>query len=196
MSDNISIDDFNREWTFFMRKIEGDYYMYNEREREYFENRFECGSFSCPGCNDWLDADCSNRNFYNWNSFRNCSVSQQQFFHIPLSYVLKVKSAFKPDLIEELGEGDFAKVFKAKFHGKHVAMKYIPLDKVKEDYQYRTKSYGFHEYYNQEKVCSSATGVVSIVANPKVAKSWPLKVNGQQFAGKKVGHYRYNPCNW
>ena len=66
-----------------------------------------------------------------------------------------MKSAFKPDLIEELGQGGFAKVFKANFHGKHVAMKYIPLDKVKNDYKYEKESYGCHEYYYQEKVCSS-----------------------------------------
>ena len=62
-------------------------------------------------------------------------------------------SAFKPDLIEELGQGGFAKVFKAKFHGKHVAMKFIPLDKVKHSYAYDDESYGLHEYVNQEKVC-------------------------------------------
>ena len=64
------------------------------------------------------------------------------------------KRAFKPDLIEQLGEGGFAKVFKAKFHGREVAMKYIPLDKVKDGYKFDEKSYGVHEYLNQEKVCS------------------------------------------
>ena len=39
------------------------------------------------------------------------------------------------------------------------------------------------------------TGVVPIVANPFVAKSWPLYVSGQLFAEKKVGHNGYNPCN-
>ena len=57
-----------------------------------------------------------------------------------------------PSLIGELGEGGFAKVFKAKFHAKDVAMKYIPLDKVKDQYQYYSFSYGLHELYNQEKV--------------------------------------------
>ena len=61
------------------------------------------------------------------------------------------KSAFKPDLIEELGQGGFAKVFKAKFHGKYVAMKYIPLDKVKNGYEFAYDSYGCHEYYFQEQ---------------------------------------------
>ena len=58
-------------------------------------------------------------------------------------------------MIEELGEGGFAKVFKAKFHGQLVAMKYIPLDKVIENYEYKYDSYGCHEYNHQEKVCSS-----------------------------------------
>ena len=48
-------------------------------------------------------------------------------------------------------EGSKAKVFKAKFHGKGVAMKYIPLDKVKDYYQYRASSYGCDEFYWQEK---------------------------------------------
>ena len=65
-----------------------------------------------------------------------------------------MKSAFKPDLIEPLGEGGFAKIFKARFHGRIVAMKYIPLDKVKDGYEFEYDSYGLHEYYNQEKVCS------------------------------------------
>ena len=67
-----------------------------------------------------------------------------------------MKSTFKPDLIEPLGEGGFAKVFKAKFHGTIVAMKYIPLDKVKDGYEYSFDSYGLHEYNNQEKVYLSA----------------------------------------
>ena len=64
---------------------------------------------------------------------------------------MKTKSTFKPDLVEELGEGGYAKVFKANFHRKSVAMKFIPLDKVADSYEYNTFSYGSHEYYNQEK---------------------------------------------
>ena len=64
---------------------------------------------------------------------------------------LTIKSNFKPKLISLLGEGGQAKVFKAKFHGKNVAMKYIPLDKVKDGYEYEWKSYGCHEFCQQEK---------------------------------------------
>ena len=85
---------------------------------------------------------------------------------------MKVKSTFKPDLIEELGQGGFAKVFKANFHGKHVAMKYIPLDKVKNDYEYRVHSYGCHEYVLQENVCSSMFQVLSNAKFDKLFKSY------------------------
>ena len=50
-----------------------------------------------------------------------------------------------------MGEGGQAKVFKAKFHGKDVAMKFIPLDHAKDGYEYRYDSYGCHEFYEQEK---------------------------------------------
>ena len=50
-----------------------------------------------------------------------------------------------------LGEGGQAKVYKAKFHGKDVAMKFIPLDHAKEGYEYNFGSYGCHEFVQQEK---------------------------------------------
>ena len=56
MSNNISIADFNRNWTFFIRKIEKD-----------LPGKFKCSSFSCPGCTDWLDADRENRKLYNFS---------------------------------------------------------------------------------------------------------------------------------
>ena len=62
------------------------------------------------------------------------------------------KSDFEPKLESQLGEGGQAKVFKAKFHGQDVAMKYVPLDKVKDNYEYKRNSYGCHEFYQQEKV--------------------------------------------
>ena len=49
-----------------------------------------------------------------------------------------------------MGEGGQAKVFKAKFHGKDVAMKFIPLDIVKDNYEYKDYSYGCHEFIQQE----------------------------------------------
>ena len=64
---------------------------------------------------------------------------------------MTLKSNFKPNLISQLGEGGQAKVFKAKFHDNDVAMKYIPLDKVKDGYEYEEISYGCHEFYMQEK---------------------------------------------
>ena len=71
--------------------------------------------------------------------------------------LLTIKSNFKPNLLSPLGEGGQAKVFKGKFHGKDVAMKYIPLDKVKGDYEYEWTSYGCHEFYEQEKFSEPKT---------------------------------------
>ena len=51
-----------------------------------------------------------------------------------------------------MGEGGQAKVFKAKFHGKDVAMKFISLDHVKSNYRYECNSIGCHEFYGQEKL--------------------------------------------
>ena len=61
------------------------------------------------------------------------------------------KSNFKPNLVSQLGEGGQAKVFKAKFHGNDVAMKYIPLDKVEQSYNFAETSYGCHEFFFQEQ---------------------------------------------
>ena len=58
-------------------------------------------------------------------------------------------------MVSILGEGGQAKVFKAKFHDKDVAMKYIPLDKAvnpwRDGYEYDIHDYGCDEYYQQEK---------------------------------------------
>ena len=61
------------------------------------------------------------------------------------------KRNFKPKLEKKLGEGGQAKVFKAKFHRKDVAMKYIPLDHVKDSYDYGAVDYGCHEFWYQEE---------------------------------------------
>ena len=62
----------------------------------------------------------------------------------------------------DLGEGGQAKVFKAKFHGKDVAMKYIPLDHVKDDYKYDGYEYGCHEFYWQEKLFIDQSSIVRL----------------------------------
>ena len=64
---------------------------------------------------------------------------------------LTIERNFKPKLVSKLGEGGQAKVFKATFHGKDVAMKYIPLDKVKNSYEYEYNSYGCAEFFDQDK---------------------------------------------
>ena len=60
-------------------------------------------------------------------------------------------------LTRELGSGGFAKVYEGFHHGTKRAFKFIPLDKTKFNlkntswnYMYNTKTYGCHEYYNQE----------------------------------------------
>ena len=73
MSDNISIDDFNQGWNFFITKIGGgdtDHRNQNPRNVELqgpgpsgdtYASKFDCSSFGCPGCNDWLNPYPKNR---------------------------------------------------------------------------------------------------------------------------------------
>ena len=80
-------------------------------------------------------------------------------------------------LISKLGEGGQAKVFKAKFHGKDVVMKYIPLDKVKHEYGYKTTSYGCNEFYEQEKIvkqqrCYSQNSNLDSILDPILSKNY------------------------
>ena len=132
MADYVSIDEFKQGWTFFAKKIWGRW------------GKYPCSKFSCSGCEDWLDCDNQNRNS---NKFE-----PKVYRKVELE-LLKAESNFKPKLKSKLGEGGQAKVFKAKFHGKDVAMKYIPLDKLKDGYIYHSPrlSYGCHEVYQQEK---------------------------------------------
>ena len=51
MANYVSINEFNQGWKFFAKKM-GNW--------EY--GKFPCSSFSCSGCDDWLDADNQNRN--------------------------------------------------------------------------------------------------------------------------------------
>ena len=87
MSDNISIDDFNQNWAFFMREIEAPSW-----SPFTIECRFECSSFSCSGCNDWLDADRPNRKFQNWFRFKDFGFPRR-LFHSSSNWVLKLKKA-------------------------------------------------------------------------------------------------------
>ena len=50
--------------------------------------------------------------------------------------------------MRKLGLGGFACVYEGQFHGKTRALKFIPLGK--DRIEYNIKSYGCHEYYNQE----------------------------------------------
>ena len=52
-------------------------------------------------------------------------------------------------LKRKLGCGGQAAVYKAKFHGKRVAIKFIPTDK--ETKRFDQQSYGCAEYVNQER---------------------------------------------
>lgn len=53
MSDYVSTDQFKQGWNFFTKNVS-----YN------MTGKFPCSDFSCPGCNDWLDADNQNRNVH------------------------------------------------------------------------------------------------------------------------------------
>ena len=52
MNHFVSIDEFNQGWKFFTKKTYGRY------------GKFPCSEFSCSGCDDWLDCENHNRNFY------------------------------------------------------------------------------------------------------------------------------------
>ena len=54
--DYVSIDQFNQGWNFFAKAIKYD------GGNVAFPGKFPCSSFSCSGCDDWLDADNQNRN--------------------------------------------------------------------------------------------------------------------------------------
>ena len=49
MSDYVSIAEFDQGWNFFTKEI------------SYHWGKFPCSDFSCPGCDDWLDAYNQNR---------------------------------------------------------------------------------------------------------------------------------------
>ena len=60
MTEYASIDEFNRGWKFFIKKIQQERQGWNMKYGE-----FPCSTFSCTGCDDWLDSENQNRNVHN-----------------------------------------------------------------------------------------------------------------------------------
>ena len=61
-----------------------------------------------------------------------------------------MRSGFPFELIERIGEGGFATVYRGKFHQGEAAFKFIPIDL--NEYKYKATSFGIYEYYQQEKI--------------------------------------------
>ena len=60
------------------------------------------------------------------------------------------RSGFPFELIEPIGEGGFATVFRGAFHDGEAAFKFVPIEK--DGYKYEIDSVGIHEYCRQEKM--------------------------------------------
>ena len=60
------------------------------------------------------------------------------------------RTGFPFELIEPIGEGGFATVFRGAFHDGEAAFKFIPVDL--DGYKYENTSVGIYEYDNQEKI--------------------------------------------
>ena len=141
MADYVCIDQFRQGWTFFIEKI------------GILWGKFPCSEFSCSGCDDWLDCENQNRKVKKiWTHFFQVhqAILRPTVLFLTKVNFLNFERNFQPKLESQLGEGGQAKVFKAKFHGKDVAMKYIPLDHKKDNYEYHRGSYGCHEFNEQE----------------------------------------------
>ena len=79
-------------------------------------------------------------------------------FYFQKKNTYKIKTPLKrfPFKFEErLGSGGIAAVYKGLFHGEPRAFKVIPTDN--EENAHNIKSYGCHEYYNQENDLKSKT---------------------------------------
>ena len=57
---------------------------------------------------------------------------------------------FPFELIEELGRGGFARVYRGRFHQGEAAFKFIRIRE--ESYNYDREDAGCHEYWQQETV--------------------------------------------
>ena len=62
----------------------------------------------------------------------------------------ETRTGFPFELIEPIGEGGFATVYRGKFHQGEAAFKFIPIDL--DGYKYDWNSVGIYEYRNQEKI--------------------------------------------
>ena len=103
-----------------------------------FEGKFECSKFNCTGCNDGLvDGEQPKRNW----KFK--SLTKTSSFKI-----INPLNRFTFRLTGEIGSGGFAYVYEGFYHGVKRAFKFIPLDKQKHEND--IKSYGCHEYYQQD----------------------------------------------
>ena len=80
----------------------------------------------------------------------------------PKSIRATIKSNFKPNLKQLIAEGGHSKIFKATFHGRNVAIKYVPLDKMRSSYTYERDSYGCHEFDNQERIQNERFGLFQL----------------------------------
>ena len=134
MADYVSVDQFREGWNYFTKEM----VIKNGDKNEYKWGSFTCGELGCEGCDDWIVAGNPNRNVLKILIFWSSALST-------------IQRRFKPKLIKKLGQGGQAKVYKAKFHKRDVAMKYIPLDKVKDRYEYTEFCYGLNEFYEQDK---------------------------------------------
>ena len=108
-----------------------------------FNGQFDCAQYNCGGCDHGLvEGEPPKRNLGSRIKF--CFDESK----IPLK-------RFPFTFERQLGSGGFATVYKGFFHGVERAFKVIPLDE--EEHKYDVKSYGCHEYNNQENDLKSGT---------------------------------------
>ena len=61
-----------------------------------------------------------------------------------------MRVGFPFELIEPIGEGGFATVYRGAFHDREAAFKFVPVDL--NGYKYKRSSVGIYEYDQQEKI--------------------------------------------